>query len=677
MLLVGSSSCNMSVEPLKLLCSPTSLERDRGYQEAQRYLTTAQGADVRVFEAAVLAKLQQSDKSAWETKIGALLGAKAIVEYRRNAQQASNEAFDESVARVCISLVTDPNVNVRLEAGQVLGTLCAVDGVKLYAKHHKELLRFIETYLDKDPSEAGSVQEDMRTETSVSSHDGSSAAKVLLNTVGWRHLETSMKCLQFVIDGCGPSFEEFVDNTLVELLCKTVQHISRFVRETTFCVISSLVTCCSASGSKSPFAVNQHGPRISKCLALGLADNWSQVRLAASEATRKFLLSFTERERELFFPDLLPQMCLNRYFNADGVRIYSQETWRRIAKTEGRELVQRHIACVVDYYISQAAAENHAVREAACACIAELASKIAHDAVRPHVSRLFQTLLVCFRDPSWAVRDAACLACGNFMLCYPEESKASLKTVYPLFFNNLQDCIPSVRQGAAAALANVVRAYGQEAFQVVKAKIAEGLAGVAKQPAETIHYRDIQGWGSSGSGATPNIKKLHDNDPALHTNQPTFSCESLIPRAGLPTDWNYRKPPEPWELADGCIHLISELSQVPQVSTSVAEFLPALSEASRHRHYAHHVVLLETLCSQLPNVVKGVGKRAFKMHLELFFEPIFYSLNCENALTSSAASQCLNQLSSLFGPSILRARVEQWNSRYLEQLDANLHIAGL
>lgn len=671
----------MSVEPLKLLCSPTSLERDRGYQEAQRYLTSAQGADVSVFEAAVLAKLQQCDKCTWESKLGALLGAKAIVEHRRSSQQASNEAFDESVARVCISLVTDPSVNVRLEAGQVLGTLCAVDGVKLYAKYHKDLVRFIETYLDKDPSECGSLQEEMKSETSGSSPDSSSAAKILLNTVGWRHLETSMKCLQYVIDGCGASFEEFVDNTLLELLCRTVQHVSRFVRETTFCVISSLITCCSVTGSKSPFTVNHCGPRISKCLALGLADNWSQVRLAASEATRKFLLSFNEKERELFFPDLLPQMCLNRYYTADGVRIYSQETWRRIAKTEGRELVQRHITCVVDYYISQAAAENHAVREAACACIAELASKIAHDVVRPHVSRLFQTLLICFRDPSWAVRDAACLACGNFMLCYPEESKASLKTVYPLFFNNLQDCIPSVRQGAAAALANVVRAYGQEAFQVVKPKITEGLAGVAKQPAETLHYRDIQGWGSgSGSSATPNIKaikKLHDNDPALHTNQPAYSCENLTPRAGLPTDWNYRKPSEPWELADGCIHLIAELSQVPQVSTSVAEFLPALSEASRHRHYAHHVVLLETLCSQLPNIVKGVGKRVFKVHIELFFEPIFYSLNCENALTSSAASQCLNQLASLFGPSILRARVEQWNLRYLEQLDANLHIAGL
>ncbi|XP_077537903.1 uncharacterized protein LOC144150008 [Haemaphysalis longicornis] len=671
----------MSAEPLKLLCSPTSLERERGFQEAQRYLTSAKSGDVGVFERGVLAILE-ADKSSWESKIGALLGAKAILEHRRTAHQPSNELFDSSVARLCLSLIADPNVSVRIEAGHVFGTLCAVGGAKLYEGHHKGLIHLIEANLEKDPSELGSGQDEARSEESAS-RDSSSAARVLLNTVGWRHLETSVKCLQAVIDGCGASFAQFVDKALLDLICRLVRHLSRFVRETTFGVIASLVTCCSAPpppGSTSPLSPNNFGHRISKCLAIGLADSWSQVRLAASEATRKFLLSFPERERELFFPDLLPQMCLNRYYAADGVRIYSQETWRRVAKTEGKELVQRHIACVVEYYMSQAAAESHPVREAACACIAELASKIDQDAVRPYVSRLFGTLLVCFQDPSWAVRDAACLACGNFMLCYPEESKASLKTVYPLFFNNLHDCIPSVRQGAAVALANVVKAYGMEAFEVVKAKIADGLAGVAKQPAESLLCRGMQGWGSSGAApvqASAALKKAHDNDPAVHTNQTAFSCENIVPKAGLPTDWNFRKPPEPWELADGCIHLISELSQVPQVSASVVAFLPALSEALRHRHYLHHVALLETFCNELPSIVKGVGKRTFKAHIELFFEPIFYSLNSENALTSSAASQCLNQLSSLLGPSILRARVEQWDPRYLEQLDANLHIAGL
>ena len=33
--------------------------------------------------------------------------------------------------------------------------------------------------------------------------------------------------------------------------------------------------------------------------------------------------------------------------------------------------------------------------------------------------------------------------------------------LYPLFFENLSDSIPSVRQGAAVSLSNVVKAYGR------------------------------------------------------------------------------------------------------------------------------------------------------------------------------------------------------------------------
>lgn len=59
----------------------------------------------------------------------------------------------------------------------------------------------------------------------------------------------------------------------------------------------------------------------------------------------------------------------------------------------------------VSYYIDATEADNHAVREAACACIAELALKIATDAVRAHVSDLLHALTVCFNDDSWPVRD--------------------------------------------------------------------------------------------------------------------------------------------------------------------------------------------------------------------------------------------------------------------------------
>ena len=56
---------------------------------------------------------------------------------------------------------------------------------------------------------------------------------------------------------------------------------------------------------------------------------------------------------------------------------------------------------------------------------------------------------------------AACLACGNFITCFPDECSPYLNDLFSLFLANLEDSIPSVRQGAAVALASVVKAYGK------------------------------------------------------------------------------------------------------------------------------------------------------------------------------------------------------------------------
>ena len=39
-------------------------------------------------------------------------------------------------------------------------------------------------------------------------------------------------------------------------------------------------------------------------------------------------------------------------------------------------------------------------------------------------------------------------------------SRSSLDQLFPLLFSNLEDSIPSVRQGGAVSIANVVKAYG-------------------------------------------------------------------------------------------------------------------------------------------------------------------------------------------------------------------------
>ena len=48
---------------------------------------------------------------------------------------------------------------------------------------------------------------------------------------------------------------------------------------------------------------------------------------------------------------------------------------------------------------------------------------------------------------------------GDCVYIYP--CRPSLQELFTLFFANLKDSIPSVRQGGAAAIANVVKAYGK------------------------------------------------------------------------------------------------------------------------------------------------------------------------------------------------------------------------
>jgi len=65
-----------------------------------------------------------------------------------------------------------------------------------------------------------------------------------------------------------------------------------------------------------------------------------QVRYAACAATRAFMEA-AAGWREEAFPVLLPPMCLNRRYQAEGVRLYSQRTWELVMGSEGRAWVAR------------------------------------------------------------------------------------------------------------------------------------------------------------------------------------------------------------------------------------------------------------------------------------------------------------------------------------------------
>ena len=89
-------------------------------------------------------------------------------------------------------------------------------------------------------------------------------------------------------------------------------------------------------------------------------------------------------------------------------------------------------------------ANNHAVREAACACIGELCEKVSQEAVEPNVPALLAALLVCFRDESWPCRDAAAAGTSALVAAYPTAAAPQLGDLWKLWLEHLGDNVPSV-----------------------------------------------------------------------------------------------------------------------------------------------------------------------------------------------------------------------------------------
>jgi len=698
----------MSDDLVNKLCSKAKLDRDRGYTETVKYLKNCDDDGLEDFKISLMKALQEDEKS-WEYRHGGLSGARCLLENIQQSQKEmsssagkgkeTHDLFALSMIDIAMDLLDHNEFRVRLAAGELLGVLCKFLGSVVYEKCRVQILEGIHNNLERhglgddpedltpstEPEPESILGSSPRTAAILVERRSSDASQIFHDTAGWKSLETYMKCLQSVILGCGREFNSFVDQDLLDLIFNALTHTNRFVRETGYYVCGALVTCgansCSSAGSEDEDidedtklcqqnSIYRHGVVFSEYLGKGLSDNWSQVRMAGSVATRQFLTSLpSEESRSKFYPMLIPRMCLNRYYVAEGVRIYNQETWRIITQGEGRTLVKTYISEVVDYYVASTDSDNHAVREAACACIAELGSKIEKEAVSPFVARLLETLLICFKDDSWPVRDAACIACGQFVLCFPEESKSALPNLYPLFFLNLQDNIASVRQGAALALANLVRAYGNTEQDTIFDKIKEGFEKIKDQPKSSEKYGSLD-----KSPATYGVvKQLRDNDLDLHSNQQMYSCGSLAPkmgkgRSGGCMDHQFRKPSEPWELTDGCIYLLAELSSV--VPKNVSDLLPALATSCTTQGYTHRPALLETVCTQLPTIAKGIGKKPFKMYLEMFIDHLFDALDSDVALTSNSASQCLISLSQFLGPGIFRGRIENYNSMYLRRYDS-------
>ncbi|PAA50692.1 hypothetical protein BOX15_Mlig006541g1, partial [Macrostomum lignano] len=661
------------------LCAGTKLERDRSETAVQSALATDLSSALATVAAWLDTKWQAADSGqlepeAWEQRFGCLRASCLLLQHLQ--PPVSPELLRRHLDRA-LPLLSDPEFRVRVAAGECVGEVCRRDqpteaaGGGDSGGFFVELLRPLILAGIRDNLErmtAGDARDASPSDSSrpdspspMMSAERHDKEAIFHDTAGWKNLETWMRCLLCVVDGYGSGFARLLDDELLELVFSTLRHTNRFVRETGFQVLAAV-----SRGDAAPTACRG---RIAEQLATGLSDNWSQVRMAASLAARNFLLKYVD-ERSKPPPEiqrlLVPPLCLNRYYMAEGVRLFNQETWRLLATVvEGPRLVSDNIEQVVKFYVEQSRANNHAVREAACACIAELGYKVDPAVVQPHVPQLYSALLVCFDDDSWPVRDAACIACGRFATAHPAETAGMLDRLLPLFTANLRDSVPSVRQGAAASLRCLVASLLPSNPGLGDALLSELSAGLS-QPASQPESSSA----ASGLASEPALfgvaaaKRIRDNDEALHTDRTMYSCGSLAPKmspGGGCSNHNFRRPAEPWEIADGCVHLLAELCDLPELRPRLADLLPLLAKATTYRQFAHHFALLESVLRRLPQVASGLGKPVFKRHLEAFLEPVAYALEHrqDSQLAAAAAEDCLAGLARLLGPGILRGRIEQ------------------
>ena len=520
----------------------------------------------------------------------------------------SLDEFSEAVIAAAIAHLEHPEPRVRTLVVKCLGSLSQKHGAVIYDRLKDTVLPSIQKHYFRDLDGAGSQKPPLRSHPFVvkpvigmakpsakssfktKSKTGRQAAATAAvdDTTGWKSLETSLNALQVIMAGIGGDFVAggSLTEELLGLCMECVLHINRHVRAVAFEICTTLSEICPHSHAAGI------ADAIVKSLEVGLEDNWSQVRYAASVALRAFITKQDSALVEQFYPILIPRMCLNRYYIAQGVQIYSQVTWRQMVGEQGCVYVAKYMEHVVPYYVKVTDADNHACREAACQCIAELAAKVDKAAVSPYVDEMLRALLICFQDDSWPVRDCACVASGRFVQAFPEESVPKLDKLYELWFAHLSDNIWSVREDAAVAIGCVVKGRPEDALPRALSQITELLPMAHSQPeldpaakaADASRFSNQQVLFMLATTCSCPPPVLYLAPPRLFQ---VFSCGSLAPklRKGGCSDCEVDRPKEPWEFTDGALYLVSELSQIHP--TEIEQFLPQIAD----------LVMARTLCN--------------------------------------------------------------------------------
>lgn len=638
------------------MCENNALTRTQSAHKFQASLSQVDEQDFEKLSTAIAERLRKLEPTfEWQVHAGTLLAAVHAIPHCATLLITAQDA--------AIAAITHAEPRVRSVASNLLASVAEQDRGERSWGCVDTLLAVVRARFeigeDARLAEAGRV---------AAREAGARARGRKLNDVsmvheteGWKGLETALLALKGVVEGCGkPVFAGamHVDDVtslenILSFVIRAKEHQNRFVREAGLRLLTSLI-----NASPQPL-IAEIGERTAETLAAGLQDNWSQVRYSASECTRALLSALPVDVRRTYYPVLLPRMCLNRHYVAEGVRVLSQSTWRNVIGSDGRQYLVRYLTEVIAFFESQCAADNHAVREAACQSLGEVAERLDREKVSGHVARIIGALVDCFKDESWPVRDHACRAISGVVATYPvaAEQAGRLTELYDLFLAHLADNIPSVRENCAAALVRVVQAYPPQHKIFGIQRVADAARKLLLRAQAQSSQQFVKDWPSRNTGYGAAAKLARDNDVQLHTGQVMYSCGSLAPklrRGGGCMDHGFSRPKQPWEEADGGLRLWRRIAAAgpegAEIAGSLLKEVASVARIGAYLTFAHQSQLAETVWTQVADGLDFVGEEYWTTGIKrTMVRAVEKDRNCGHARVQTSAAGAIRSIRRSIG----------------------------
>lgn len=447
------------------------------------------------------------------------------------------------------------------------------------------------------------------------------------------------------------------DGSILSVIVATAaSHINRHVREATLIFIHKYMTIVSShhqteeshrlSNETSSFPIQFTIDEVVVFLKFiivavskGQLNEWSQIRLAATQACRSVIIAvrsmlpdepvdvsvsetetlpYLQAKREtaedlanayvsnLTFSTylestLLPGLCMNRFYAAEAVKNAAQSSWRIIVgPAGGKHILEKNIEAFVGYYVAMSqVSSNHMVIEAACHAMSEACKKLLYDSIDQVAHLIRAAILSCLHDERWPVRDAACLAAGSIMKFHPVVSSADNEMhcseeaeILHLCTVHLQDSIWSVRQNAAFALTDTIQSVQAStslmAWKLSSDYLKANLERAIKEERELVLLAEKQReYSSVVTSETSKISsKMKRNflpssllNPAGNVSNPNEPTVKVTGRGGWSCciDCVELRACHPWEVSHGALYLLRELINT-FIASSKSETFSRLNE---------------------------------------------------------------------------------------------------